>query len=364
MPYIFLIFIFLNTITSCGDKGIANNAPVTPNKIHSTVITNGLNYPWEIVWGPDDFIWMTERGGSISRVDPSNGEVHPIISIEEVRSRGEGGLLGMALHPDFKTSPYVYVAYNYEENGDYQEKVVRYTYSNNTLGDQKLLLDGINARGIHNGCRLVISGDGKLFITTGETGNRSLSQDIQSFNGKILRINLDGSIPQDNPFTNSPVFSFGHRNAQGLVFVESTLFSSEHGANSDDEINIIQKAGNYGWPNVEGFCNTNNEKEFCIANNVVEPIKAYTPTLAVCGLDYYNADLIDGWKNSLLLCTLKESKLLVLKLNNAKTTIESSTEYIHDAYGRLRDVCIAPSGEVYVCTSNGRNDVIIKLEKN
>ncbi len=365
MPYLFLFFIFLNTITSCNDKNpVTNSSSQSEKNISSTVITNGLSYPWEIVWGPDNFIWMTERGGRISRVDPKDGMVYPLLIIDEVKSRGEGGLLGMALHPDFKNAPYVYVAYNFEQNGNYQEKVVRYTYRDNTLNDPTILLNGISAGGIHNGCRLVISADDKLFISTGENGNRPLSQDLQSLNGKILRINLDGSIPRDNPFKNSPVYSYGHRNAQGLVFVDDKLFSSEHGPNNDDEINIIEKGRNYGWPNVEGFCNTDNEKDFCRKNNVAEPVKAYTPTLAVCGLDYYNSSTISEWKNALLLCTLKESKLLVLKLNDERTSIVSSSEYIHDVFGRLRDVCISPLGDVYVCTSNGRNDVIVKLQKN
>jgi glucose/arabinose dehydrogenase len=135
----------------------------------------------------------------------------------------------------------------------------------------KTLVDNINASGIHNGCRLLITPDLKLFITTGDASNQSLPQNKNALNGKILRINLDGSIPSDNPFPNNPVWSYGHRNSQGLVFANNMLYSSEHGPSSDDEINIIEKGRNYG-PEALSLCNEFVERNFCNANNVKEPI--------------------------------------------------------------------------------------------
>ncbi len=229
----------------------------------------------------------------------------------------------------------------------------------------KTILEQINTMpSIHNGSRLVITPDLKLFITTGDAANQTLPQNTSSLNGKILRLNLDGTIPADNPVAGNPYWSFGLRNTQGLVFANNILYSSEHGASSDDEINIIEKGRNYGWPNVEGFCNTSNDLIFCPANNVREPIKAWTPTIAVCGLDYYNNDLIPQWKNSLLLVALKESRLYQLKLDATFTSITSTTEYFAGRYGRMRDVCISPAGNVYICTSNGgNNDRIIVVKK-
>ncbi len=345
---------------ACHEKE-PNETPDTPEQevaLQDKILVQNLRHPWELVWGPDNFIWMTERGGRISRVDPASGQVQPVYTLPDIRSNGEGGLLGMALHPNFSNNPYVYIVYNYQRNGGYKEKVVRFTYNNAILSAPLILIDNIDAAGIHNGSRLLVMED-KLYITTGDAANRSTAQNTATLNGKVLRLNLDGSIPADNPIANSPVWSWGHRNAQGLVLVGHQLFSSEHGQSTDDEINIIVKGRNYGWPNVEGFCDESDEKSFCTANQVKEPLKTWTPTAAVCGMDYYNAAAIPQWKNSLLVTSLKNSRLYQLKLNDAQTAITSTTEFFTSKYGRLRDVCVAPDGKVYISTSNGNNDKII-----
>ena len=235
---------------------------LTAESVRATVLTEGLSFPWEILWGPDDHIWMTERGGRISRVNPATGKLTALLQVPDVRSRGEGGLLGMALHPDFKTTPQVFIVYNYSNKNSYREKVVRYNYTNGQLVNPTTILDNIDAAGIHNGSRLLFGPDKKLFITTGDAANQSSSQNLNNLNGKILRILPDGTIPSDNPFPGNPVWSYGHRNPQGLVFIGNKLFSSEHGPSTDDEINIIEKGRNYGWPEVTGYC-TGNEKGFC-----------------------------------------------------------------------------------------------------
>jgi aldose sugar dehydrogenase len=343
-----------------------SNQPSGPDTstLKDTVIAQGFNYPWEIVWGSDGFIWMTERSGKISRINPATGAVSLTHTITEVVANGEGGLLGMALHPNFATTPHVFIAYNYNTGGNYREKIVRFTFSSGTLINPTTILDNIIAASIHNGCRLLITPDLKLFITTGDANNTALSQTNSSPNGKILRLNLDGSIPADNPVAGNPLWSTGHRNPQGLVFANNILYSSEHGPSSDDEINIIDKNRNYGWPSVRGFCNESGEQSFCTANNVKEPLKAWTPTIAVCGLDYYNSNLIPEWKNSLLMVALKESRLYQLKLNASFNTITETTEYYAGKYGRMRDLCISPDGKVYICTSNGgNNDKLIEIKR-
>jgi glucose/arabinose dehydrogenase len=331
--------------------------------LKDVVLTQGLSYPWDILWGPNNKLWITERGGKISTVDPTTGTATLIFTISEVVSQGEGGLLGMVLHPDFNTIPEVFVAYNYSKGGTYTEKIVKFTYNGTTLINPVTLLDNISAANIHNGCRLAISPDKKLYISTGDAAVASRAQDRNSLSGKILRINLDGSIPTDNPTSGNPLWSLGHRNPQGLVFVNNTLYSSEHGANTDDEINIIQKNRNFGWPNVEGLCGT-GESAFCSTNSVAEPIYNWTPTIAPSGIDYYNNDAIPQWKNSLLLAVLKDSELLQLKLNSAGDKIDAMNVFYKSTYGRMRDVCVAPDGKVYIITSNGSNDKIIKVTGN
>jgi glucose/arabinose dehydrogenase len=354
-----LVFLPLALALHCNkSEKQSSTPPPGPVTIKDSVLVSGLGYPWEILWGPDDFIWMTERDGRISRVNPNTGTVTPLLTISEVVSSGEGGLLGMVLHPQFSTNPFVYVIYNYNGSG-YEEKLVRYRFNGTTLTTPQILLDHIDAASIHNGSRLIIVND-KLFISTGDAANSAQAQNNSSLNGKILRLNLDGSIPSDNPIPGNPLWSTGHRNAQGMVHANNRLYISEHGPSSDDEVNIVQKGRNYGWPDVRGFCDESSEQSFCSANSVVEPLKAWTPTIAVCGLDYYDKDAIPQWKGSLLMATLKDARLYQLKLNSSYNGISDVYEYFANEYGRLRDLCISPSGKVYLCTSNGGgNDKIV-----
>lgn len=356
--------IYLITFSACNKKDATREAPLSDAVIETTVLKDQLLFPWEILWGPDNKIWMTEKNGTISRLDTANGDATLVYKIADVAANGEGGLLGMALHPDFNTTPEVFVVYDYSASTGYKEKVVKYTYANNTLSNPIILLDNINAAGIHNGSRLLFTPDKKLLITTGDAGNAAIAQDGTALNGKILRINTDGTIPADNPDPTSPIWTKGHRNPQGLAYANGVLYSSEHGPSNDDEINIIEKGRNFGWPNVQGFCDTDPEKIFCGGNNVKEPIYAWTPTLAVCGIEYYHHDAIPQWKNSLLMATLKDQSLYLLKLSSDGSAVDSVLKILSGDYGRLRDVCISPDGKVYIATSNGSNDKIVQVRRS
>ncbi|MBD2724677.1 PQQ-dependent sugar dehydrogenase [Hymenobacter armeniacus] len=325
----------------------------------SAVATN-LDVVWELVWGPDNFLWATERYGRISRINPTTGQVLPLLTLPDVTTVSESGLLGMVLHPQFATSPYVYVVYNYTDAGSLKEKVVRYTYSAtaNTLTAPLVLLGGITAFNTHSGSRLLILPDLTLLVTTGDASQASLAQNPTSLNGKILRMNLDGTVPADNPTPNSLVYTLGHRNPQGLVRLPSgSLYSSEHGPNNDDEINKIEAGRNYGWPDVEGYCNLAAERTFCAANNVREPLYTWTPTIAPAGLAYYDHPAIPGWRGSLLLAVLKDQRLLQLPLDAAGAAITGRTDYLAGQFGRLRAICVSPAGKVYVGTSNLRGQI-------
>jgi aldose sugar dehydrogenase len=307
---------------------------------------------------------MTERGGKISKIDPKTGRTVFSSSIAEVVSRSEGGLLGMVQHPDFLSNGLFYVVYNYRGNGDYAEKMVQMKYENGTMKPVKTLIENVPAAGFHNGSRLLIY-DNKLFMTTGDATVQPNSQSLSSVSGKVLRFNLDGSIPADNPSPNSPVWSYGHRNQQGLIVVNGIMYASEHGPTIEDEVNIIEKNRNYGWPAVNGPCDQTGEKSFCKANNVKEPIwSSGDGTLAVCGLDYYNHGLIPQWKNCLLMLNLKDASLLALKLGADGKSVVSEKMYFKLRFGRLRDICVSPAGKVYLCTSNGSNgDVLVEVSK-
>ena len=361
--YSLLIF----SAVCCDKKNPPPNEPPpddTPVEITSKVLLDNLDFPWEILWGPDNMIWMTEKRGKITRVDPESGTATTLATIDEVFLSGEGGLLGMVLFPSNTAPQYVFVAYDYHKGDAYTGKIVRYNYSGGAITNPLVLLDDLQAAGIHNGCRLAISKDEKLFITTGDASHQENPQNLSSRNGKILRINFDGSIPADNPDPSSPVWSYGHRNPQGLVFIGDSLFSSEHGPDTDDEVNIIHRGANYGWPDVHGKCDEPSEQTFCNEHNVTEPIIHWTPTIAVCGIDYYTKDLIPQWKNSILMCTLKDSRLIHLKLSDDHLSVTSSQEFFINQYGRLRDICISPDGRVFLCTSNGNGeDKLIAVTK-
>lgn len=317
-----------------------------------TVVTN-LDTPWEILWGPDNWIWVTERWGRVSRVNPETGEQQVLAEIGEVAEVTESGLMGMALHPNFADSPFVYLVYTYRtQDGNLWNKVAAYEYTGDSLRYQATLLDSLYGWRIHDGARLWILPDRTLLITMGDAGVMQRSQQLDNLNGKVLRIRLDGTIPADNPFPDSPIYAYGLRNSQGLVVVGDRIYLSDHGPASDDEVNLILKGRNYGWPNVMGWCDDPDEQQFCQEHQVVEPMAAWTPTLAVCGLDYYNGPKFPEWQHSLLLVTLKAARLVQLKLNAAGDSIVQERHFFVKQFGRLRDLCISPDGRVFIATSN------------
>ena len=360
-----LALIFTVSLITCCNKKKSNGA--TPPDAGTRIVKQNLQHVWEMIWGPDNHIWFTERDGKISKMNPTTGAIVFSASINEVVSSGEGGLLGMALHPDFLNNGLLYVVYNYNSSNGYREKLVRYTFSNNSITNPTTLIENISASGIHNGSRVRVVNEStgtKIYFTTGDASNSTIAQDVNAKNGKVLRLNADGTIPADNPFAGNPVWSYGHRNPQGLIFVNNKLYESEHGPNIEDEVNIIEKGRNYGWPNVNGPCDR-SETSFCTANNIKEPIwSSGDNTIAVCGIDYYNNDKIPSWKNSILMTTLKDASLRLLKLSSDGNSVVSTSIFFKGKYGRLRDICISPAGNVYICTSNGGNDdKIIEITK-
>ena len=346
-------------LTACAQAPALTTFPVGAATVTATALVTNLSTVWELVWGPDNFIWMTERGGRISRVNPTTGQVLPLLTLPDVTETGESGLLGMAVMEPFPMSVppfatyWVFVVYNYTDQGVLKEKLVRYTYtSNGAIGSPLVLLGNITATTTHSGSRLLVLPDRTLLMTTGDAQQTSEAQNPASLNGKILRLNLDGTIPANNPIAGSRLYTLGHRNPQGLVQLpDGRLYSSEHGPSNDDEINKIEAGRNYGWPNVEGNCNLPAELTFCAANNVREPLTTWTPTIAPAGLAYYNHPAIPGWRGSLLLAALKGSKLVQLPLDATGNAITARVDFL-PGFGRLRAICVSPQGRVYLGTSN------------
>jgi hypothetical protein len=218
--------------------------------------------------------------------------------------------------------------------------------------NEVILIDNIVGNTTHNGSRIAILPDNTLLFSTGDAQNLSLPQNVNQVNGKVLRINLDGTIPADNPFAGNPVYTLGHRNVQGILqHPNGKIYVSEHGASTDDEFQILEVGRNYGWPNVEGFCDPGGEQTFCNANNVMEPLVAWTPTNAPSDMVYYENPLFPEFNGRVLMSVLKDKRIIAMQLNATGTAVADEDHYLINQFGRLRDICVGPEKEIYLATN-------------
>ncbi|RZK92751.1 MAG: c-type cytochrome [Pedobacter sp.] len=356
--YAKLIFGLLTALyfTACNQNKLQlqtiDNVQLQKNLLKVEVLDKGLDVPWDICYADDHSLFIAEQGGVVSRIDLATGHKKQLLKITEVWRKRTAGLLGLVVHPKIKEKPYLFVNYTVKKDTLILSRLVRYEITKDTLKNAKTLLevDGYTA---HNGSRLAIGPDQKLYWATGDAYFGEKSQDPKSSNGKILRINIDGTVPSDNPTPNSYVWASGFRNMQGLTFSDKgLLYTSEHGDAIEDEINLIEKGKNYGWPAIEGKEDLPAEKAFALQHHTTPSIKSWTPVIAPAGITYHNGKGIPEWANSLLLTTLKGKSLRVIKLTDDGRSTKSEEIFFEKYYGRLRDVCTDKDGAVYIATSN------------
>lgn len=384
-------------------------APAASETFTQRTILANQRMPHDLVYGPDNNIWFTERfAGKVSFVNPVTTVKTTLLTLGAamVRAGGQDGLMGLALHPQFNTGkPYVYISYTYQSlsNTVRKTRIERYTYNSTTqvLEFPVTILQDIPGSNDHNSARIAIGPDLKLYYSVGDMGAGQFdnigrvnnAQNLNIYEGKILRLNTEligGSwIPVDNPYTNgglpTAVYSLGHRNAQGLVWGKvnavDILYSDEHGPYSDDEINTIEAGRNYGWPHVIGWCDGNyngrttggftivNEQNNCASLNAKEPLRSLFPaasppsggdnmlwpSVGPSGADFYGSNAIPGWQNSLLITNLKNGTVSRFQLSNDGQSLISDTIHYFRGLGRFRDVVVSPDGmKIYVaCDSSG-----------
>jgi len=301
------------------------------------ILATNLEKPWAIDFAGDK-IFVTEKVGRV-RVIESGVLLDDPLATLRTANIFDGGLLGIAVHPAFDKNHFIYVYYTYEKDDILWNKILRITESNNKLVAAKTIFDKIPGSAYSNGGIIKFGPDGKLYVGTGSVSDSHGPQDIQSLEGKILRLNDDGTIPDDNPFSDSPVFSFGHMNPKGLGWDNvGNLFVTEMGPSKNDEINLVQSGGNYGWPEQE--CSGNEE--------FIDPINCYDPAIEPGGIVFYYGDKIK-LENSLVLASLRASHLFNLEIDEDGVKSQKS---ILSGLGRIRDVAVGPDGYLYLITSN------------
>ena len=330
-------------------------------------VASNLYVPWSIVFPTENSMYIAQRSGEILYYKNSQPQSN-FYKFSEISSTNEEGLMGMVLDPDYPNSPYIYTSLAYEENNQMFVKVVRLTDVNNQAKEFKILLDKIPAAKFHAGSRLRFGPDQKLYITTGDATKKEIAQDLNSLGGKILRMNKDGSIPEDNPFSNSYVYSYGHRNPQGIDFdpISGVLFSTEHGpslfdgAAGGDEFNRILPGKDYGWPKVS---HTDSTPE------AIDPLLVFTPAVAPASGVFYTQDKYPSLKNTFLFGGLRGEGIFVIYLDESRQKVKSY-EKLNIAEGRIRDIAVSPDGYIYFSTSNkdgrgnptDKSDQIFRLE--
>lgn len=360
-----LLTLYLIILFSCGRPPSGRGAdevetsPKTQTSFKVETVIPNLEVVWSIVWAPDGRMLFTERPGRVRVYENGKLRQQPLFVVPDVEPRGESGLMSIALHPQFASNHFLYLSYAYNSGGT-QVRVARYRETSEGLTDRKVIIENIPAAQYHAGCRLRFGPDGKLYITTGDATERELAQQLNSIAGKILRLNDDGTVPNDNPFVGRAdarpeIWAYGSRNAQGIDFQPGTnlLWETEHGPSGfdgpggGDEVNIIDRGKNYGWPVIH---------HRATQAGMESPVLEYTPACAPASGMFYRGSALPAFKGNFFFGCLRGERIIRVVTNGRQ--VVSQENLLERKYGRIRDIAEGPDGFIYFSTSNrdGRGD--------
>lgn len=353
--YLFLILIGVSFVSRAQNTSFISQR----SKFHLKKIVTNLEIPWSFVFLPSGDLLITERDGQIvwhKRLSPPS-EFIKMRAPVPVTSRGQGGLMDIALHPQFKTNKWIYFTHTVSKKKKYTTEISRAQWAHGKFKKVEKLYtaEPYYSTSHHFGSRIAFDQKGHVFFSVGDRGNRDLAQSLKTDNGKVLRLNEDGSIPKDNPFSRkgkpSPLWSFGSRNIQGMVYTGGQLWTHEHGPRGGDEINLIVKGQNYGWPIVtygKEYIGGKIGKGLTTKKGMVDPLKYYRPSIAPTGMVFYKGDKYPKWKNSFFI-----GSLVLRHLNRVSADFKKEERLLQFLSSRIRNVALSPDGYLYVSTDQG-----------
>lgn len=332
-------------------------------EVRAVKITAGLQHPWSMVFLPGGEILVSERSGSLRRIQQGKLLATPVAGLPAIEEHGQGGLLGLALHPRFADNRWLYFAFAGKGQGGYSTHLARGQYQDGQLSKVQVLFEATpkSEAGQHFGGRIVFDPAGYVYLSLGDRGERDNAQDLANHAGSLIRLHDDGRIPADNPFVNTPgaqpaIYSYGHRNMQGMAIHPATgqVWTCEHGPQGGDEVNLERAGANYGWPVItygEEYGGGAIGAGITEKAGMEQPVLYWAPSIAPAGMTFYTGERYPGWQGNLLVSALKSERVARLVLDGNRFVSEENL--LEHTIGRIRDIQQGLDGYLYVLTDAG-----------